>query len=153
MSEIITLTETFLVTYSILFGIMLNACIGQNLFPYGQLYKNPKAKYRIIVSFIIVNIIPMIIFAIVIPLLGTVTTRPNFPNIIGIFLISLTVFIWHRLLQAIIVRHSTSLYQKCEIKRVFKNVPLERQTVKGHLWGVVVYSLLAFVGLIFIIFS
>jgi nitrogen fixation/metabolism regulation signal transduction histidine kinase len=147
------LSEIFLVSFSILYGIMLNACIGQNLFPFGQLSKNPKVKCRVMVSFIIVNIVPMIVFAIVFTLLENVTTKPSFPNVIGIFLISFIVFTPYRFLQAIIVRHSTCLYQKREINRIFEKIPLELQTVSGHLWGATTYLLLAIVGLLVIIFS
>ena len=143
-----SLTQIFLVTYSILYGIMLNSCMGINLFPYGQLCKNPKAIKRLIHSLLLINIIPIIVFAFFFLQLEKINKQPSFFSIIGVFLISMIVFSPYRFLQALIVSQPTCLYQRREIRSLFKGKSsFEYQTVKGHMVGVIVYIIFAVIGI------
>jgi len=123
-----TFQEIFLVTYSILYGIMLNACMGQNLFPFGQICRNKKAKWRLLLSISLINLIPFLIFAWIFALLGIFRSMSsyNIIDIIGIFFISMVVFIPYRITQAIIVHNPARFYQRCEICRIFNRVPLDK---------------------------
>ena len=154
----ISLTEIFLVTYSILYGIMLNSCMGINLFPYGQLCKNPKAKKRLIISILFISILPIKIFALFFLLFEKIPRRPNFFSIIGVFFISLIVFVPYRFLQALIVSKPTCLYEEQELCRLFKNrlseysLRFKHETWEGHMWGVIIYTIFAVFGLALIWF-
>lgn len=86
MSDLRILAEIFLVTYSILYGIMLNSCSEQNLFPYGQICRNKRALRRICFSLLFVNVIPFVIFAYIFVFLNGITSQPNCYNVIGFFL-------------------------------------------------------------------
>jgi len=145
-----TFQEIFLVTYSILYGIMLNACMGQNLFPFGQICRNKKAKWRLLLSISLINLIPFLIFAWIFALLGIFRSMSsyNIIDIIGIFFISMVVFIPYRITQAIIVHNPARFYQRCEICRIFNRVPLDNQTPEGHIFGVMVYLLMTVFGLL-----
>jgi len=139
--------EIFLVTYSILYGIMLNACMGQNLFPFGQICRNEKAKWRLLLSILLINIFPFLIFAWFFIFLGRFCSQ-SFYGVIGIFFISMVVFIPYRITQAIIVRNPTKYYQRCEIRRIFNKVPLDNQRSEGHIIGVMAYLLMTVFGLL-----
>jgi len=57
MEHFITLQEMFLVSYSILFGIMLNSCMGLGLFFFGWIScANKKPLIRILASFFFINL-------------------------------------------------------------------------------------------------
>jgi len=140
------------VTYSILYGIMLNACFELNPFPYGQLFKNPKAKWRVLCSLIVINVLPFIIFASMFTTLESIRKPPNIPNIIGVFLFSMIVFAFHRGFQAFIVSKPTRLYLETEICRIFDYPPLCCQNWQGHAIGASVYVLLALLGILLVLF-
>lgn len=61
------------------------------------------------------------------------------------------VFAPYRFLQAIIVNKPTFLYLEYEKKRMFKKVPLECQTVEGHIFGAVTYILFLLVGILMLL--
>lgn len=103
------LSEVFLVTYSILYGIMLNSCIGLNLFPLGKLcVTNSRYSYSIIakrffLSLFIINIVPIIFFGFfLVKLQSNMQVFDLLPpliqviKIIGVFLSSFSVFIFYR---------------------------------------------------------
>ena len=138
--------EIFLVTYSILYGIMLNACMGLNLFPFGQICRNERAIRRLLLSISLINIIPFFIFAGIFVFLGRFCS-PSFYGVIGIFFISMVVFIPYRITQAIIVHNPARFYQRCEICRIFNRVPLCEQTPIDHIIGAMVYLLMKAFGL------
>ena len=144
-----TFQEIFLVTYSILYGIMLNACMGQNLFPFGQICRNKKAKWRLLLSISFINVLPFICFAKIFIFLGGerfYLVDPSFCDVIGIFFISMAVFIPYRIVQAIIVHNPARFYQPWEICRIFNRVPLCIQTPEGHIFGAIIYFLMKIIG-------
>ena len=75
----------------------------------------------------------------------------NIIDIIGIFFISMAVFIPYRIVQAIIVRNPARFYQRCEICRIFNRVPLDNQTPKGHIFGAIIYFLIKIIGFLIIL--
>jgi len=100
--------ELFSVFFSILYGIMLNACFGLSLFPFGQI-SCPKARDRTILSILIINFFPIVYFT---PLFILLENYQNisFLQIYGVFFISLSVFIFHRIMIVIIRRYKRCLY-------------------------------------------
>ena len=106
----LTLSEIFLVTFSILYGIMLNSCIGLELFPFGQLGTYcRKIKWRIVKSFVVINLAPIILFSVVLYALEATksTLSPlsqplGMVAVVGTFFLAMSVFGFYRLLAACI---------------------------------------------------
>lgn len=112
----------FTVTYSIIYGIMLNSCGGLHLFHFGWLFqknfdqkkKQDKIGFRVIISIIFINILPFIFFSIFYLWLGKFESEVasltfedpllNITAIISIFLLSQIVFSFYRSLHYFIVR-------------------------------------------------
>ena len=106
----LTLSEIFLVTFSILYGIMLNSCIGLELFPFGRLGSCcKKIKRRIATSFVIINIAPIILFSVVLYALEATTSTLslslplNIIAVVGTFFLAMSVFGFYRLMVMVIV--------------------------------------------------
>ena len=102
------LANIFLTTFSILYGIMLNASFQLALFHFGWLWKNErdfpywrkqeKVLNRVFVSIIIFNVLPFAYFA----WMYNVILKNNFQlqsmwQIFGVCLLSLSVFFYYRL--------------------------------------------------------
>lgn len=82
------LSEVFLVTYSILYGIMLNSSMGLSLFPFGRLCMSITALKRILVSLTCINIAPFVVFSLVLYHLeaNTENITPSIDSLFGVFL-------------------------------------------------------------------
>lgn len=126
---------------------MLNGCINLNLFPFGQICTNQRALGRALLSMIIINGLPIIVFAKMLVFLDNdiVTAPPNALNVIGIFLMSMIVFAVYRGFQAIIVWKPHSFFEDWEICRIF-HPSLKHQSWGGHFCGMVLYALLSVLG-------
>lgn len=138
-----TLQQIFLVTYSILYGIMLNSCERFVLFPFGLLFKNVQEKVltRIFFSFFIINLLPFVYFAWVYSLLGLINIGVDLASIVGTFFVSLFVFGFYRGFHVLILyRDGAFLYDQSDLpKRVRKM--LDDSTWVGQVLGVLFYFL------------
>lgn len=100
----LTLSEIFLVTFSILYGIMLNSCVGLELFPFGRLGTCcKKIRRRIATSIVVVNLAPIIFFSLVLYALEATSPFLNMITIIGTFFLAMGVFGFYRLMIMCIV--------------------------------------------------
>ena len=92
------LANIFLTTFSILYGIMLNASFQLALFHFGWLWRaqdrQERVVQRIVVSFIIFNVMPFSYFAWVYNLLIKSQLQSMW-QIFGVFLLSLSVFSYY----------------------------------------------------------
>ena len=146
------LSEIFLVTFSILYGIMLNSNLGLNIFPFGKLCKSESCKplARILVSFSIINLLPFIIFSFVLSRLEQSVLTPSFWSFLGVFLMSMIVFSPYRLFHAIIAHNPEWLYDldnealSCNQKKNINMVAAS--SITGHLIGFGSYIILAIFG-------
>jgi len=150
------LTEIFLVSFSILYGIMLSSLNGLVLFQFGQLF-TPVGRIvfrRIAVSFIAITLAPVIFFAIVLLQLQAVQLPLNMKTVVGVFFLSLSVFIFYRVLHLLIslIGERDWLY---DLKRepYFNNDDnqsriqiIMRSSWEGQLVGVIVYGVLGLIG-------
>lgn len=98
------LEEMFTVTFSIMYGIMLNALFGWNLFHFGSICANREenAGRRMLFSFIFINLLPIFYFAKAFQWLSSINTI-NFWSIIGVFFMSFVVFGFYRLIPILIL--------------------------------------------------
>lgn len=108
-------------------------------------------------SFIVINIVPFLIFSLIFPWLNGLPNGnlPGFWNLFGVFLMSTIVFLPYRILQMLIAHKVNWLYrlenenlssnQKCQIQMVADSSSV------GHLFGILFYLILALIGLCFII--
>lgn len=91
----LTAQDIFLVAFSILYGIMLNACIGLDLFHFGNLLSRdyPKVKKRLAISIGLINILPIIVGGILFTNIGEIEIEGysflNVRRFIGVFFLSL----------------------------------------------------------------
>lgn len=100
----LNLSEIFLVTFSILYGIMLNSCIGLELFPFGRLGTCcKKISRRIAKSIVIINLVPIIFFSLVLYALDATSPPLNIITVIGTFFLAMSVFGFYRLMIMVIV--------------------------------------------------
>lgn len=106
------LQDAFLVTFSIFYGIMLNGCIGLKLF-------SIKHFKRFLFSFCFINILSFFIGGVlyVFILRGELICLSQF---MGLFLISLVVFIPYRIIHWVIAYNSLCLYDTQELKGALK---------------------------------
>ena len=97
------LQEMFTVTFSIMYGIMLNSLFGWNLFHFGSLCVNREenAGRRILFSFIFINLFPIFYFALIFQWLSNITI--NFWSIVSVFIMSFIVFGFYRLIPILIL--------------------------------------------------
>lgn len=149
------LQQIFTVTYSILYGIMLNSCGGLVLFPFGLLFKAharlKKVAIRILFSFIIIDLLPFVYFALVYGLLGSINNDINLEIIVGTFLLSLFAFGFYRVFHIVIMWKKDLMYDSAcrptkppeRVKRILKE-----GTLVGHFLGVLLYFFLAGLGLL-----
>lgn len=131
------LQEIFLVTYSILYGIMLNSCQGLVLFPFGLLFKNAEEKVltRILVSVFLINFLPFVYFARVYLFLGSIDNDISFWSILGTFFVSLFVFSFYRAYHVLIViKYGTLLYDWRNFPKRVKEI--SNTTIVGQVVGV-----------------
>lgn len=158
------LSEIFLVTFSILYGIMLNGILGLSIFPFGRLFGFPTSapKFRIVVSFIIINLVPFAIFSWVLPKIETIQGILNFGSAFGVFLMSMIVFAPYRVLQVLISNGWAfrRLYG-CLLETNVEGLPKDRiarirsvrySSTKGHLFAFVFYSVLFVIGWFFVFY-
>lgn len=165
------LSEVFLVTYSILYGIMLNSCIGLNLFPFGKLcvknkkYSNSIIAKRFSLSILFINIIPIVVFAFfLVFLLNLESNMQSFTllppliqvlKIIGVFLSSLCVFIFYRFYMVLIIyRNGRWLYDLDNedlTKGQCVNIRfIRKSSAIGHIFSIFIYIFFFLVGFILI---
>lgn len=151
------LSQVFLVTFSILYGIMLNGCLGLSISPFGRLFgfETCKPRLRIFVSFFVINLLPFVIFSLVLPWIGHLEVSKdtqNPLNFLGIFFLSMIVFAPYRLLQICITfckgrwlydfeKEKLSYSRKEHIKMVANS------SWKGHAIGCLFYVVLFVIGL------
>jgi hypothetical protein len=143
--------EIFLVSYSILYGIMLNGCIGLDLFSFGRLYSQKKAGRRIITSFIIVNLGVFLYFAKIYLWLETIDPKLDVPRILGVFFLSLSVFAFYRLIHIFIAvgkdgKKGTLLYDLNNLSKKLEKRLENIGSVEGQITGALFYFLLAVIG-------
>lgn len=134
------LQEIFTVTFSIMYGIMLNSLFGWNLFHYGSLCVNreEKAGRRILFSLIFINLIPILLFAYIFKWLSCYSSADKFWNIVSVFIMSFVVFGFYRLIPLIVLAgkrypclqlYDPLLYKKnkltCEELELLKEKSLE----------------------------
>lgn len=126
--EMTNMQIIFTVTYSILYGIMLDSCGGLNLFPFAWLYakEQPHVGKRIIFAFLLIVLSPIASFALIYSWLNDIghvklyTIRYDnlFLNagiVFSIFLISQIVFAFYRVFHILIV--DCNLYDK-KLKKI-----------------------------------
>jgi len=154
-----SLRDMFLVSYSILFGIMLNTCMGLGLFFFGWIWDkkgnfNKKPLVRILTAFFFINFLPFVYFAIIYDWLGTTSSDPTFYQIIGTFLLSLFVFGIYRIFHLIIKIFKDQLYgsEICEEEYhgVRNRLDAIGPSVKGQIVSVIIYVLIALLGVYWI---
>jgi len=162
------LSEVFLVTYSILYGIMLNSCIGLNLFPFGKLcmknkkYSNSIIAKRFSFSLIIINVAPIVFFAFFLVFLINFESNIQFDflppliqslKIIGVFLSSLCVFIFYRFYMILItqwrwlydINYENFTDGQRETIRFIRN-----SSAIGHSISILIYIIIFLIGLMLI---
>ncbi|MBA7607416.1 hypothetical protein ES703_14575 [subsurface metagenome] len=171
------LQEIFTVTFSIMYGIMLNSLLGWNLFHFGSLcVKNGEEKVgrRILFSLIFINFFPILSFAIIFQCLSSYDS--TIWNIVGVFIMSFVVFGFYRLIPFMVLLgkkypwlqlYDELLYKKnkltCEELEQLKEKSLEgmdKQFIRigdslfGHFFSIVFYMFfLPFLGYIIIILN
>lgn len=155
MATLTTLQEMFLVSYSILFGIMLNTCMGLGLFFFGWIWDkngsfNKEPLIRALASLFFINFIPFVYFALIYDWLGTITNDPTFFQIIGTFQLSLFVFGIYRVFHLIIKVFKDKLYGKEILEEEYQGVEDRLNaigpSVKGQMVSVIIYVLIALLG-------
>ncbi len=115
LSQLYPLSEIFLVIFSILYGIVLNACVGLTLFPFGRLFKNGKVYKKVWLrlgfSLVVINLLPFLVFYGVLDNLQEhqIVTM-NFWNILGIVFLSMIVFGFYRISHVLISVKKQWLY-------------------------------------------
>ena len=173
-----TILQTiFTVSYSILYGIMLDSCGGLALFHFGYLFTRDPNKIqkrvgrRIIIAFLIINLSPISIFLFIYNMLGRINFAIGFDTIIfkpliiiSIFAISFIVFGFYRFYHVVmqyfdIYDPRIKTLSKCELKRIgltsFKNryeemgpiVSGQLTAISGHLLATYFYIKLFSIGI------
>jgi len=142
------LQEIFLVTYSILYGIMLNSCERLELFPFGLLFKKAEENVstRIFASLVFINILPFMYFAGLYLFLGGINSGINIATILGTFFLSIFTFAFYRVYHVLIViKHGDLLYDWRNFPERVKEM-LKDSTLVGQSMGVLFYFLLLGIG-------
>lgn len=102
----IELRDLFIATFSILYGIMLNASFGLSLFHWGWLgiegQKN--VGYRILVTFLIFNLFPFFQFAYIYYQIPADFFNFNVVNFLGVCFLSLSVFACYRIYHLLLTK-------------------------------------------------
>jgi len=150
------LSEVFLVTYSILYGIMLNSSMGLSLFPFGRLSMSITALKRILVSLTCINIAPFVVFSFVLYHLeaNTGNISPSIDSLFGVFLLSMIVFVFYRFVQVIIAWNHEWLYdfhKELLSKNVREKIRfVAKSRPEGHIFSIFLYIVLFAIGWIMI---
>jgi len=146
MEHFITLQEIFLVSYSILFGIMLNTTMGLGLFFFGWIWDeegrfNKEPLIRIGASLFFINFIPFAYFALIFDWLRAFDHYPTFWQIIGTFFLALYVFGIYRAFHLIIYRFRNCLYGDEILNYPAVNRRLDDMgpSAKGHFVAILFY--------------
>lgn len=153
------LSEVFLVTYSILYGIMLNSSMGLSLFPFGRLSMSITALKRILVSLTCINIAPFVVFSLVLYHLeaNTENITPSIDSLFGVFLLSTIMFVFYRLIQVIIAWNYKWLYD-FDKEKFDEHGHNQKERVlfvadsskEGHIFSVFLYIVLFAIGWIMV---
>ena len=150
-----SLKDMFLVSFSIIYGIMLNSCMGLGLFYFGHLKDENNiirynVLYRIILSFILINIFPFLYFIGIFESLNNLTITPV--KTLGVFLLSIGVYIFYRALHYIFKKYQNIFYGTevdCQLKKRLDQIG---PYIEGQIWGVFFYFFIILLGLILIFF-
>ena len=154
----VTTHEMFMLFFSILYGIMLNAAIGLQAFPVGRalysLFKRNKSHedlkclVRLITAVLIFNVFPFIYFATIFYYLRPLVFCPinwgfwvTVIRILIIGLLSIGVFGFYRFYHYIMLirwHGRLLLYSECELINMKKKRGLCMDT-KAHLFGSILY--------------
>ena len=151
MVVLTTLSEIFLVSFSILYGIMLNACIGLGLFQFGQLFNHKIVFRRIIVSFFLITLFPVIYFAyFLLKLQNHSMLMLNIKTVIGVFLLSTSVFFFYRLLH-LVVKWKCDWFYDLTKENLSKDCKkriciIKNSDWEGQLIGVIYHFVLGLIG-------
>ena len=156
----VTTHEMFMLFFSILYGIMLNAAIGLEAFPVARalasLFKKNKSDedrkslVRLITAVLIFNISPFVYFAVIFhylksALIPSINLCVTISQILIIGLLSMSVFGFYRLYHCIILIRwrcdKSLLYTKRELMKLKKKRGL-CMNAKAHLVGFILYFVL-----------
>lgn len=155
MIELTILQQIFLVSYSILFGIMLNTTMGLGLFFFGWIWDregnfNWRPFLRVLASLFFINFIPFVYFALIYDWLGAFQNDPTFGQIFGTFLLALYVFGIYRIFHLIIKKFRNYLYgteiNECKYSKVRERLASIGPSDLGHLLAIVFYIGIALWG-------
>jgi len=147
MKLVSPLQELFALFFSILYGIMLSSCMGLSLFSWG-LWEHAEVKKRIIVSVALVNFFPILYF---IPIYGRLIfyDNPKWSQVLGTFLMSMSIFLFYRIMLWYVSNYKHELYWDGE----FKLAPQLCTRINGispyQKAGIKFYLTLAILGIIF----
>lgn len=175
MNPLNPLSEIFLVTFSILYGIMLNSLMGLELFPFGSVadkHCTGRSKERLEVSILVINLLPILIFVFILYFLQqspqplTWLTWLDIVGVLGVFFMSFSVFMCYRIMLYIIVRCGERLYyydydkdqKKLKLKCVndeknkrltfLLDIDNKKPRAKGQATGIVFYASLLVLGIL-----
>ena len=137
METLKPLSEIFLVTFSILYGIMLNSCLGLELFPFGKLGYTccEKIGRRILKSLVIINVLPFVTFSIILYWLQGAKAPLTWFTGIGVFFLSMIVFAFYKIMAVCVLYQKGKWFywdiEKCVLEPAKTRV---MQMVKGASW-------------------
>ena len=129
--------QMFMLFFSILYGIMLNALIGLGAFPIANAFarediigrdwsgeyvysKTKTSRWRFLLSLVLLNVAPFIYFAFVFGFLSSVEAVPSILQILSLALLSLSVFAFFQFFLACVTcrRIRKHIYTPFHFRRV-----------------------------------
>ena len=135
---------------------MLNACIGLDLFHFGNFWSKdyPKVRRRFLVSLFFINFLPFLLGGIIFARLGSIELTGDLwvvtAKFIGLFFMTLFVFIPYRIIHLIIAYNKYLLWDKKQLwNDKFKHIKerLNRiDDVPGQVTAIVYYFCLVILG-------
>ena len=111
--------QVFTVSFSVLYGMMLQNAMNLGLYNFAAEKGRSEAYLRTFLALVFINLGPFATFAYIYTILlpWIINRSLGFFQIMGIFLISLIVFGWFRVLHLIIFKYRYTLYPS----RIFNN--------------------------------
>jgi len=157
--ELTQLQQIFGVLFAILYGTMLNASMGLRLFHFGWFWEIREIRKRIILSIIVLNLFPAFYFIAILKLLGSIKVMECY-QVLAIFLLSVSVFLFYRIVHLVISYRMESFfpsrgYDEKTLKAINPEHNRHEQLgpCRGHWFSIGFYLMLISIALVILSIS